>query len=219
MGPGVGTPGFWKHWTSIWDGNTSNDSGFSGKANFPIGDILYTVTNPATGTNTTPGILIGDWNHDGVTDNGEHTLFLSVTDALNILNYGGSNGAQQLERMLVTSWLNVMEGNSFNASGSTPNTATGNVQTDINDAITWLQNNPSTVSTSSPTWGTPSYGSDPTVADSGHYYGQAIMNALSYYNSYTLAGLDTSRDGTANGTGSVVGLVGVEAYQTNFFHH
>jgi hypothetical protein len=35
-GPGVGTPGFWKQWTAVWDGNTINDGTFNTKANFPI---------------------------------------------------------------------------------------------------------------------------------------------------------------------------------------
>ncbi|WP_013322338.1 DUF7507 domain-containing protein [Gloeothece verrucosa] len=136
--PGVRTPGFWINWTQVWDGNAANDTEFAGRSNFPMSDILLqpysassnapNVIDPVTGKSSV-GILIGDYNRNGITDNGERTIFYSLDEAKTIL--AASNKVQEdkrytLDRSLVASWLNYL---AFNPAPIK----------DINDGIAWIQ--------------------------------------------------------------------------------
>jgi SdrD B-like domain len=210
QGPGVGTIGFWKQWTAVWDGNTSNDSTFNTKANFAKADILYQVTDPVSGTQTAAnsptastnrGLLIGDFNKNGITDASESTIFYSVDEAKAILNSSASTEGQDaryiLGKQLVGAWLNVLAGNSYDI-------VVGTVKPDINNGVKWLQKytpnegglsdskgdgnltlNASTYKVSS--------GSDAWNLSSNLGSGNAIKNVLDAWNNTGL-GISLSRD-------------------------
>lgn len=132
---GARTPGFWKNWAEVWNGNASDDSKFAGREGFPGGDILlapYTAstTDPVTG-NKTLGVLVGDWNRNGVTDGTEKTLFYTVSEAMTIISADQKTQQDKrytLDRSLVASWLNYL------AVNPAP-------QGDMNQAIQWIQQN------------------------------------------------------------------------------
>ncbi len=218
---GVATPGFWKQWTAIWDGDNSNDSQCNNKTKFAETDILYTVTDPVTGTQTCKGILIGDWNGNGQTDHSETTLFYSLDEARTMLSASDSSkDCRYLEsKQLVAAWLNVVAGNSAD-----------NIKTDINNAIEWLQNhtpdeggssdgdgnlavNASAfkIASSEQAW---QVVASPDPARSGNYCGAAIKNVLDYYNT-TGAGFATDHD-SDDVQGDLVDLLGLQAYQLAF---
>ncbi|MEQ8959525.1 MAG: hypothetical protein RLP02_16660, partial [Coleofasciculus sp. C2-GNP5-27] len=137
--PGVRTPGFWSNWTEVWDGDASNDSRFAGRSGFPGSDILLApysasaeapeVIDPVSGQYS-EGILVGDYNRDGITNNGENTIFYSLNEAKSIL--AASQKVQKddkrytLDRSLIASWLNNL---AFNPAPID----------DINDGIAWIQ--------------------------------------------------------------------------------
>ena len=216
-GPGVGTPGFWKQWTAVWDGNTSNDGTFNTKANFPKKDILYTVTDPVTGTNTQNGILIGDFDRDGLTSGNEKTIFYTVAEAQAILNSSASNDGQDaryiLDKQLIASWLNVVAGNSYD-------TGIGSIKQDIINGVRWLQKytpneggtseGDGSLTVSASTYRVPSS----SAAWSGSGYGDDIKDVLDYYNNYG-AGFAIDRDTGLVG-GSTTQLATLQAYQPSF---
>ena len=141
---GARTPGFWKNWAAVWDGNASNDSTFKGREGFPVSDILLapystfkdtdndgkvdTALDPVTGKQEL-GILVGDWNRNGVTDGTEKTLFYSLNEAMTIISADQKTQQDKrytLDRSLVASWLNYL------AVNPAP-------QGDMNQAIQWIQ--------------------------------------------------------------------------------
>jgi hypothetical protein len=132
---GARTPGFWKNWAAVWDGNASNDSTFAGRAGFPGSDILLapysaSTTDPVTG-NKTLGVLVGDWNRNGVTDGTEKTIFYTLSEAMTIISADQKTQQDKrytLDRSLIASWLN------FLAVNPAP-------QGDMNQAIQWMQQN------------------------------------------------------------------------------
>ncbi|MBD2158600.1 DUF11 domain-containing protein [Leptolyngbya sp. FACHB-16] len=150
--PGVRTPGFWRapNWLSIWDGNQNNNPKQVGAdPAFPISDILLpangyypgkngtgAVVDPVTGATISPdssnaayGILVGDWNRNGQTDNGERTIFYTLTEARTILDasqHVPQDKRYTLDRSLVASWLNFL---AFNPAPTN----------DINNGIAWIQ--------------------------------------------------------------------------------
>jgi uncharacterized repeat protein (TIGR01451 family) len=150
-GPGVRTPGFWINttWQKFWDGIQGNEPSQKSQPNFPKSDLLFApytntadpnqgkVLDPVTATYKT-GILVGDFNRDGITNAGENTLFYTTGQAIQILN--ASNKELQdaryiLDRSLVASWLNYLAGNPIET------TAVGDQDTKyyIKEAIDWLQ--------------------------------------------------------------------------------
>src|SRR5262249_7062341 len=106
-GPGVRTPGFWTNskWQQSWNGNPTDQDSLpqNGQPNFPKGEITYSVTDPVTGNhyplNGKSGLLVGDYNKNGLTDSGEQTLFYSFDEALSILN--ASQKTQQDARYIL----------------------------------------------------------------------------------------------------------------------
>jgi hypothetical protein len=209
---GVRSPEDWKQHTTSWDGDKSN------KAET---DHLYTVTDPVTGTGSSKGLLIGDWNGNGITDPSERTLYYSLDETKAILSASDSNQDCRylLDKQLVASWLNVITGNNAD-----------NIATDINNAIEWLQNH-------TPNEGGPKYGDGNLTANvpsfkmassdqgwkaaanadsahSGSYCGDAIKNVLAYYNA-TGAGFAVDHD-SGTGQGDLVVLLGLQTYQQAF---
>ncbi|HBL09919.1 MAG TPA: hypothetical protein DD379_00445 [Cyanobacteria bacterium UBA11162] len=148
--PGVRTPGFWgaDKWQKFWDGIQGNEPSQAGQANFPTGDLFYSpytnsaqpgkVLDPVTGTYQT-GVLIGDYNRNGMTDGGENTLFYTTAQAVQIINASnnvqGSDKRYTLDRSLVASWLNYLAGNPIDTANPTDK----DVRYYINEAIDWLQ--------------------------------------------------------------------------------
>jgi len=210
-GPGCESTSFWQANTNIWDGIKSDDGS---KPVISGGDICYSVSDASASGK--PSLLIGDWNFDGKTGSGEKTICISDTTAQQILNSTSTDARYTVEKSLITSWLNVLSGNS--------NTQ---VQTDINNAVTWLENNTANgsgicttdtskaVSTTNIDWNT-AVGTTPDAAHSGCYYGASINNALNCYNN-TGGGIAPDAAGTV--TGDLVTLVGSQQYQANFLCH
>ncbi|UVO39390.1 DUF11 domain-containing protein [Bradyrhizobium arachidis] len=158
LGPGVRTPGFWSqtngntNWTKFWDGIVGNESKQSGTNGFPNGEItlavhsasstghlvdtngdgVFTSADNAPSGKTAAGLLIGDFNLDGIQDNGESTFFINFSDALSLLNANQKqlgNAEYQEGRALVATWLNYLAGNPIEASDPT--------KVDAKDAIQW----------------------------------------------------------------------------------
>ncbi|MDO9107227.1 MAG: SdrD B-like domain-containing protein [Methylovulum sp.] len=219
--PGVGTSGFWKQWTVIWDGDQRNDYLCSSKAHFAKTDLIYSVTDPVTGGSAGKGILVGDWNGNGITDPSESTLFYTLDEARAIMSASDNNHDCRylLGKQLVASWLNVIAGNSVSG-----------IETDIDNAIEWLQNHTPNeggfsngdgnltmnaavfkVPPSSRDWHVIS---EPDPAHSGSYCGEAIKNVLDYYNT-TGAGVAIDRD-SVHIQGDLMTLLGLQAYQQAF---
>jgi len=199
IGPGVRTPGFWSQttgqnqWTKFWDGIVGNEpKGQVGTNGFPKGELTYAVDSNHDGTaDTTQGLLIGDFNRDGIEDNGEYTLFISLTDALTLLN--ASQKQQQdaryvLGRDEVATWLNFLNGNGI-GQASDPNSP----RHYIDDAAQWLDKtgavagdhklsvsadltSATAVKTSSATWQQPQFGLDLS--------GAALHSGLDEYNNH-----------------------------------
>ncbi len=138
-GPGVRTPGFWTNdkWRDLWDGDSGVPSQ-AGQPGFPGRDILFaapTPVDPVTGRATT-GLLIGDFNRDGRTNNGEHTIFYTVGEALSVMTGSSGHDARFiLDRALVATWLNHLAGNPLEAASPTAFDA----RDAVSHAIAWLQ--------------------------------------------------------------------------------
>jgi uncharacterized repeat protein (TIGR01451 family) len=148
--PGSRTPGFWvnKCWKTFWDGIAGNEPSQAGTTYFANGDLFlapYTnsqqpgkVMDNVTGTYQA-GVLIGDWNRNGLTDNGEQTIFYTTAEALKVMDSSQqpdkSDVRYTLARSLVASWLNHLAGNPVDTA------ATNDVDARllINRGITWLQ--------------------------------------------------------------------------------
>ncbi|WP_192384660.1 hypothetical protein [Mesorhizobium silamurunense] len=135
-GPGVRTPGFWSNLgKSFWDGVAGADK--SGP-NFASGELLYAVDSNNDGQkDATKGLLIGDYNKNGVTDAGEDTFFISYADALKVINASTKDLQDTrfvLARDAAATWLNYLAGNPI-GDASDPNSP----HKYLDQAIDWLQ--------------------------------------------------------------------------------
>ncbi len=185
---GARTPGFWKNWAALWDGNASNDSTFKGQEGFPGGDILLapysaSTTDPVTGQKTL-GVLVGDWNRNGVTDGTEKTIFYTLGEAMTIISADQKTQQDKrytLDRSLVASWLNYL------AVNPAP-------QGDMNQAIQWIQeytpdenrdgkgDGNLTLGTSVPVPASSQAWSNPSDVFNGLPTGEILNAKLDYYN-------------------------------------
>ncbi|HEX2793295.1 MAG TPA: hypothetical protein VHN58_02585, partial [Croceicoccus sp.] len=160
---GVGTPGFWSNNGYVFWNGTTGDEAKAGKPGFADGELLYDVDVNGDGYINTiaddginddqdldvgQGLLIGDWNGDGIENNGEDTLFISLEAARELINASNrslsgkqADGVYILGRDMVASWLNYLanggdEGDCFDDrygdEGFSPSEALG-------DAIDWFQ--------------------------------------------------------------------------------
>jgi uncharacterized repeat protein (TIGR01451 family) len=147
--PGCRTPGFWinKTWQTFWDGISNNQPSQAGSVGFASGDIFCapyksgsqgTVKDPISG-NTLAGVLIGDFNRNGLTDSGEQTIFYTTAEALKTLDSSlqpdKGDVRYTLARSLVASWLNYQAGNPIDTAASGDRDA----RFWINQGISWLQ--------------------------------------------------------------------------------
>lgn len=189
-GPGVRTPGFWSQekWQAFWDGDAANDPSQAGQPGFAESDIVLSSGTPT-------GLLIGDYDMNGVTDFGENTIFLSLDEARTILDASQKvlhDTQYVLGRDVIATWLNFLAGNPIADTDS----ATVDPQDYLDDAIAWLlqttagSGNPmdlSTVRASSDEWnvGIDLSGDgvvDPAAGDIPA--GNAIHEALDEYNNF-----------------------------------
>ena len=140
------TPGFWQNpnnGAQFWDGIAGNEK-HAGEDGFPDGELLYAVDSNHDGVvngSDAKGLLIGDYNKNGLTDAGEDTLFVSYADAQTLINasnkqLNGSSGDGRfmLGRDMVASWLNYLQGSGF-GDASDPHSPTHY----MDDAIDWMQ--------------------------------------------------------------------------------
>jgi hypothetical protein len=151
-GPCPRTPGFWAHWTDFWNGTSSVPSQ-AGQDDFPTADLLYAVDsnhNGSIGAGDVPGLLIGDYNHNGLTDNygpdgipgtsddfQEDTLFVSYPNAINLINASTkqmNDGVVKIGRDVVATWLNYLMGSPVGDASDTNSPAHF-----INAAVNYLQ--------------------------------------------------------------------------------
>ncbi|RWC51840.1 hypothetical protein [Mesorhizobium sp.] len=153
-GPGVRTPGFWSNLgKSFWDGVAGADK--SGP-NFASGELRYAVdSNNDTHKDglDKAGLLIGDYDKDGLTTGNEDTFFISYADALKVID-ASSKDLQDtrfvLARDAVATWLNFLAGNPIGDASTDPNSP----QKYLDQAIDWLQvTNGGTSSTHFEDWG------------------------------------------------------------------
>lgn len=143
--PGVRTPGFWRNWAGFWDGNAQTRPNQTGTSGFPTGDLLLapytnpTVVDPVTGAAaTSPGLLIGDFNRNGLTDSGEDTIFYTVSEASILIDssrHPSGDARYTLGRSLAASWLNYLAGNPVDTAAANDKDA----RFYIREGVNWLQ--------------------------------------------------------------------------------
>ncbi|MCA0902227.1 hypothetical protein, partial [Qipengyuania aquimaris] len=197
--PGVRTPGFWQNPNNggtFWDGIADNQA--HDGPDFPDGDpgtdgnqdLLYAVDSNNDGVidgDDEVGLLIGDYDGDGLTGAGEDTLFISLEDAQEVVNASSKKGNDvvfKLGRDTVATWLNFLSGNDI-GDGS-ENTA----KHYLDDAIDWLQTYAGadkggldeTFDTFAPTGRIKTNSSDWKNPDGLDHSGGEIHNALAEYN-------------------------------------
>ena len=177
---GVRTPGFWANtkWTTFWDGADNNQPKQAGTPGFAAGELLYSVDSDGNGVvnpmdkngdgfvnalagdkvndgkplDPDVGLLIGDYNMNGITDAGEDTIFISIADARKLINASSkqlvdgktSDGIYMLGRDVVAAWLNYLannpDGDTGNCIGTVdPNDGTNTPREYLDAAIDWLQ--------------------------------------------------------------------------------
>ncbi|MFZ9396282.1 MAG: DUF7507 domain-containing protein, partial [Erythrobacter sp.] len=158
---GVGTPGFWgNNGFVFWDGTAGNEAKHAGQPGFAEGELLYDVYLDATDSDlsgtiepdeygtASKGLLIGDYNQNGITDVGEDTIFIKYDDAVKLINAsarqtngGQADGVWILGRDVVATWLNFLANNpdagQVDCIGAASNPYSA--QSYLNDAIDWLQ--------------------------------------------------------------------------------
>jgi hypothetical protein len=166
VGPGVRTPGFWSNLgKQFWDGIQGNETKVG--PNFPIGELTYQVDSNNDGSlDNVKGLLIGDYDKDGITDPDEDTFFISLIDAHKIIDASQKDlqdGRFVLARDEIATWLNYLAGNPIGEA-----TDENSPKTYLNEGIDWLQatstggsqndtfdswsEGGAAVKTSSPTW-------------------------------------------------------------------
>ncbi|HEY0630326.1 MAG TPA: hypothetical protein VGD23_13455, partial [Sphingomicrobium sp.] len=145
-GPGVRTPGFWQNMNNggqFWDGIVGNEKN-AGDPCFADGELLYAVDSNNDGVingSDQKGLLIGDYDGDGLTGVGEDTLFISYNDARSLINASNKqlnalsgDGKFMLGRDMVATWLNFLAGNNIGDAADTDSP-----HHYLDDSIDWMQ--------------------------------------------------------------------------------
>ncbi|TNE35167.1 MAG: hypothetical protein EP350_00455, partial [Alphaproteobacteria bacterium] len=164
---GVGTPGFWSNNGYVfWDGNVGNEGKHAGEPGFADGELTYEVTDTnadgfvnlvaGDGVNdgkpldnaSLKGLLVGDYNGDGIENNGEDAIFITLEAAQALINASNrqlsgkqADGVWILGRDTVASWLNFLAngGDDGNCFGQVDDDGLYDPMEALNDAIDWLQ--------------------------------------------------------------------------------
>jgi len=150
----VRTPGFWQNMRNggqFWDGVVGNEK-HAGEEHFPTGELLYAVDsnhNGSVGAGDVAGLLIGDYNKNGIADLGldglpntgdageEDTIFISYSNARALINANNaqmSDGVVKIGRDVVATWLNYLSGAAIGDASDD-----GSPHHFIDDAIDYLQ--------------------------------------------------------------------------------
>jgi hypothetical protein len=211
VAPGVRTPGFWgsSTWSSFWDGVAGNEPKQVQTKGFPVGDLLFapyktgaqgTQRDPVTGTNKA-GLLIGDWNRNGITDATEQTIFYTTSEALKIINASVKPSTDDtryiLGRSLNAAWLNYVAGNPVDTAAVGDRDA----RYWINAGIQWLgthtpdENGNLFGDGSLTSLASPAIKASSAAWDTPHTGGNTIHNRLDRYNN----GEATFADGLFSG--------------------
>ena len=160
---GVGTPGFWSNNGFVfWDGIVGNESKHAGQPGFAEGELLYDVFLTDTNLDGTidntdtasKGLLIGDYNQNGITDAGEDTIFIAYADAVNLINAsnrqvngGQADGIWMVGRDAVATWLNFLANNpdgTESCIGQADSDGNIDPREAIDAAVDWMQQYAST---------------------------------------------------------------------------
>ena len=145
QGPGVRTPGFWqsKYGGQFWDGQTGNEQK-AGEHCFADGELTYAVDSNGNGTILAPpdkkGLLIGDYDMDGIKDPDENVLFIDLNAAKALIQANEKDvqdGRWLIGRDLVATWLNYLAGNPV--GDDDPSDGHYSPRESIDDAIAWLK--------------------------------------------------------------------------------
>ncbi len=148
-GPGVRTPGFWSNLgANLWNGVLDPVGQVKVGPTFAEDDLLIAGNTDGSKdsngdgfiTAADKGLLIGDFNMNGVTDAGEDTFFIGYNDAKQLINASqktvSGDGVQMLGRDVVATWLNFLAGNAIENS---PANAGDDPKHFISDAVDWMQ--------------------------------------------------------------------------------
>ncbi|MDB5425721.1 MAG: thrombospondin [Phenylobacterium sp.] len=148
-GAGVRAASFWAGAGKVyWDGATdaASDKHAPVYDNYPKAELTYMVDSNGDGSvDSKKFLLIGDFNKNGVADNGEHTYLISSANAEALLNATSSqlaDGRFVVGKDLVTGWLNYLSENPVGAPG-TANTPAWFIK----EGVDWLSNVSGTVKT------------------------------------------------------------------------
>ena len=144
-GPGVRTPGGWGESFKLltyWDGIEDNEID-SDKDEFADQELTYDVDSNGDGIingDDEFGLLIGDYNKDGITNDGETTIFISHEDALALVQSDtGANKHDKRDdvaRQTVATWLNYLAGNELGEETGGDDVVTAHDWLD--EAVDWL---------------------------------------------------------------------------------
>jgi uncharacterized repeat protein (TIGR01451 family) len=150
-GPGVRTPGFWGNLgLQFWDGIADNQT--KSGDNFPLGELTYKVDSNGDGSlDNVKGLLIGDYNHDGL-GTGEDVFFISLDDAHKVIDASQKvlqDTRYVLERDMIATWLNYLAGNPIGEA-----TDENSPHTYLDEGIDWQQaTNGGTAASTFEDWG------------------------------------------------------------------
>jgi hypothetical protein len=177
---GVRTPGFWANskWGTFWDakgdgwGTPANEPKQAGTPGFADGELLYKVyLNPTDPDENgsfaenlgafSKGLLIGDYNRNGITDYDpgldgklgtaddialEDTIFIDIDTAKKLINASEKqqqDGTWMLGRDMVAAWLNYLANNpedgTENCLGAANGGTTDTPREFLDAAIDWMQ--------------------------------------------------------------------------------
>lgn len=120
------------YWDGVADASTVKHS--PTYATLPKAELTYKVDTNADGVvDSQKYLLIGDFNRNGLTDNGEHTYLMSVADAKALCGCTIGDARILLGKELVATWQNSLAENPI-GSAATANTPAWFVQ----EAVDWL---------------------------------------------------------------------------------
>jgi len=139
-GPGVRTPGFWSNLgAGFWDGKAGLPKQ-AGQNGFADHELLYAVDsnrNGSIGAGDQAGLLLGDFDMNGLTNGGEDTIFIPLALAQQLIDASQKeqgDGRWMLGRDAVATWLNYLAGNNIGAANDAHSP-----KALLQDAIDWFQ--------------------------------------------------------------------------------
>ena len=142
-GPGVRTPGFWQSpfGSQFWDGETGNEAK-AGQDGFADGELTYKVDSNGNGSLDSvekKGLLLGDYDFDGIKDLDETVLFIDLQAAKLLIQSKEKEDdvRWKMGRDAVATWLNYLAGNPIGDDDAGDDAYSPREALD--DAIAWLK--------------------------------------------------------------------------------